>query len=125
MNNNPMHQQYQGSYHPMDGDIKSQSQRYMNYHVMAQGNDGSQFDGIIESMDDNGVTMLVLEEFDADQARIDEQDKERQFNFGYGGYDSYGRPRRRRHRRYHRRRFPFNFFVGFYPYPFPPFFPWY
>ena len=118
MNNNPMHQQYQGSYHPMDGDIKAQGERYMNYHVMAQGNDGSQFDGIIESMDDNGVTMLVPEEFDADQARQDNADDEtRQFNFGYGGYDGYGRPRRRRHRRFHRRRFPFSFFRFIFPFP--------
>ena len=124
MNNNPRPQQFQGTYHPMDDDIKALCQRYMNYHVMAQMNDGTQFDGIIESMDDDGVTMLVPEEVDEEQVRqVNEEDVTRQFDYDF---DDYGRPRRRRFRRFRRRRFPFSFFRGIFLYPyFPPYYPWY
>lgn len=109
----------------MDNDVKSQFQRFMNYHVMAQASDGSQFDGIIESMDNDGVTMLVAEEIDPDQMRqTNEAGETRQFNFGgyggYGGFDGYGH---RRFRRFHRRRFPFNFFTFVFPFPYYPW--WY
>ena len=73
--------------------------QYMNYHVIGQMSDGSQVEGIIEDVDDEGVTMLVPENIEAD---------ERQFG-GYG---------RRRFRRF-RRRFPFNFFVFPFFFPFP------
>jgi hypothetical protein len=52
----------------------------MNYHVVTQ------VEGIVEDVDDSGVTMLVPEEVEAD---------ERQF----GGYGGYGRRRFRRFRR--------------------------
>lgn len=90
-------------------DAKSMCMQYMNFHIIAQMNDGSQMEGIIEDVDDEGVTMLVPEEVEED---------ERQFGgYGGGGYGGYGR---RRFRRYRRRRFPF-FVFGFpffYPYPF-------
>ncbi|RYM05697.1 hypothetical protein EWH99_05465 [Sporolactobacillus sp. THM7-7] len=79
--------------------------RYMNYHVIAQMRDGTQRDGILEGMDDQGVIMLVPEDVDSDD--------DRQF-FGYGpGF----RPRFRRFRRF---RFPFSLFVFpfFTPYPY-------
>lgn len=85
-------------------DAKSQCQKYMNYHVIAQMKDGSQVEGIIEDMDDEGVTMMVPEEVEADDSRI------------YGGYGGYGR---RRFRRYRRRRFPFYVFVFPFILPFP------
>lgn len=96
-------------------DAKSMCMQYMNFHIIAQMNDGSQMEGIIEDVDDEGVTMLVPEEVEED---------ERQFD-GYGGYGGYGGGGyggygRRRFRRYRRRRFPF-FVFGFpffYPYPF-------
>jgi hypothetical protein len=99
-NNFPMDPNHlEGGFRP--DDIKGVCKKYMNYHVMGQLNDGSQFDGIITDMDDEGVTMLVPEEIDADQM-------DRQFGYDYDyDYDDYGRPRRRRFRRFRRRRFPF------------------
>ena len=47
----------------------------MNYHVVGQMADGTQVEGIVEDVDDSGVTMLVPEEVEVD---------ERQFG-GYGG----------------------------------------
>ncbi|MCQ6275715.1 hypothetical protein JMM81_12175 [Bacillus sp. V3B] len=86
--------------------VKSICMQYMNFHIIAQMNDGSQMEGIIDDVDDEGVTMLVPEDIEEDTRQ-----------FGYGGYGGYGR---RRFRRYRRRRFPF-FLFGFpffYPYPF-------
>ena len=97
--NNP-NQAMQAS--PMGSDIKSLCQRYMNYHVIAQTRDGQQFEGIIDGMDDDGVTMLVPEDVDGE---------ERQY-----GLDGYGR---RRFRRFRRQRFPFEFLLPFFtPYPY-------
>ncbi|PWW28432.1 hypothetical protein DFO73_106248 [Cytobacillus oceanisediminis] len=88
-------------------DAKSQCQKYMNYHVIAQMKDGSQVEGIIEDMDDEGVTMMVPEDVEENDSRT----------YGYGGYGGYGR---RRFRRYRRRRFPFYVFAFpfIFPYPF-------
>ncbi|MBT2689768.1 small nuclear ribonucleoprotein [Bacillus sp. ISL-47] len=76
----------------------------MNYHVIAQMKDGSQVEGIIEDMDDEGVTMMVPEDVEENESRI------------YGGYGGYGR---RRYRRYRRRRFPFYAFAFPFIFPFP------
>lgn len=131
--NNPMHCHFPGTYQPMDGDVKAFCQRYMNYQVIAQMNDGSQFDGIIESIDEDSVTMLVPEVVDEEQLwQVNEEGVDRQFagnpdgfdDFGY--FDSYGRPRRRRRRRFRRRSFPFRlirrlffppYYYPYYPYP--------
>jgi hypothetical protein len=90
---------------PMGGDINLICQRYMNYHVIAQARDGSQFDGIIEGIDNDGVTMLVPEEVDGEER---ENDPNRQ---------PYGQ---RRYRRFRRQRFPFHYFAYpfFIPYPY-------
>ncbi|MGP4109259.1 hypothetical protein [Virgibacillus sp. L01] len=109
--------EYQGDYQP--DQIKGLCRQYMSYHVIGQLSDGTQVDGIIDSMDEEGVTMLVPEEVDAEQMN-------RQFDYGYDynyDYDDYGRPRRRRFRRFRRQRFPFHFFrrlFGF-PYYYPPY----
>lgn len=103
--------------YPMGSDVKHICQRLMNFHVIAQMRDGSKFDGIIEGIDDDGVTMLVPEEIDADWEN-DQSNRQ----FGYG---------RRRFRRFRRQRFPFiNFAFPFfipYPYFYPqyPYFPSY
>jgi hypothetical protein len=83
--------------------VQNTCQKYMNYHVIGQMSDGSQVEGIIEDMDDEGVTMLVPEivEEDQDDVRI----------WGYGGYGGYGGGYRRRYRRYRRRRYPYYQFV--------------
>jgi hypothetical protein len=102
--------QSQGSYQTGDGDIKSLCRKYMNYHVIGQTSDGSQFDGIITDMDEESVSMLVPEWVDEEQ-ETDMTSRQ----YGYG--DGYGR---RRFRRFRRRRFPF-FFFGFpffRPYPY-------
>lgn len=96
---------------PIGGDMKSLCQKYMNYHVIAQTTSGQQFDGIIDGMDDEGITMLVPEDVDGD---------ERQFTNGYG-QNGYGR---RRYRRFRRQRFPYQFLLPFltpYPYYYPPY----
>lgn len=92
---------------PNEQDLKNLCMQYMNYHVITQMSDGTQMEGIIEDVDDEGVTMLVPEDIEADD-RV----------FGIGGFGGYGR---RRFRRFRRRRFPF-FFFGF-PFIFP--FPYY
>ncbi|MDQ0899025.1 MULTISPECIES: hypothetical protein [unclassified Paenibacillus] len=98
---------------PMGGDAKTLCQRYLKYHVIAQMRDGSQFEGIIDDMDDDGVTMLVPEEVDGEER---ENDPTRQ---------PYGQ---RRYRRYRRQHFPFIHFVFpfFRPYPYyQPYYPYY
>ncbi|WP_053075143.1 hypothetical protein [Ornithinibacillus californiensis] len=130
--NNYMNHQNLGDLQSMQGDMKSLCQRYMNYHVMAQMNDGSQFDGIIEGMDDNGVTMLIPEEVDSEQMELNGENRQFGFDFnGYGGYDNYGYGRpRRRFRRYRRQRFPLNLFSRLFLFPYysplySPFYPGY
>ena len=51
-------------------DVKNQSMQYMNYHVIGQMSDGSQVEGIIEDVDDEGVTMLVPENIEADERNL-------------------------------------------------------
>jgi hypothetical protein len=88
--------------------IMNTCQRYMNYHVVGQMSDGTQMNGILQDMDDEGVTMLVPEDVD------DDSDDMR-----FGGYGGYGR---RRFRRFRRRRFPYNVFVFPFFFPFPYFY---
>ncbi len=83
----------------------------MNYHVIGHMNDGTQMNGILEDMDDEGVTMLVSEDVDDDSE-----------DMRYGGYGGYGR---RRFRRFRRRRFPFRVFVFPFIVPFPYYYPYY
>jgi hypothetical protein len=85
--------------------IMNTCQRYMNYHVVGQMSDGTQMNGILEDMDNEGVTLLVPEDVD------DDSDDMR-----YGGYGGYGR---RRYRRFRRRRFPYAVFVFPFFFPFP------
>jgi len=85
--------------------IMDTCQRYMNYHVVGQMSDGTQMNGILQDMDDEGVTMLVPEDID------DDSDDMR-----FGGYGGYGR---RRFRRFRRRRFPYNVFIFPFFFPFP------
>lgn len=107
-----MHYNPYGMHMQHGHDIKDICHRLRNYYVIGQMSDGSQMQGIIEDMDDDGITMLVPE--DVDDFEMDD----RQFVYGgFGGYGGYGR---RRFRRFRRRRFPFSFFVFpfFFPFPF-------
>lgn len=81
--------------------IRNLSQKYMNYHVIAQMADGSRMEGIIEDVNDRGVVMLIPEDVDADE----------RFFAGPGP--------RRRFRRFRRFRFPFIFFAAPFLFPFP------
>ncbi|WP_251032137.1 hypothetical protein [Mesobacillus foraminis] len=88
-------------------DIMGTCRRYMDYHVVGQTREGYAIDGILEGMDQEGVTMLVAEDVE------ESPDESRQFG-GYGGYGGYGGGYgggRRRFRRYRRRRFPYTIFV--------------
>ena len=91
-------------------DVKGACQKYMNYHVVGQMADGSQVEGIVDGMDDEGVTMLVPEmvEDDGTDTRV------------FGGFG--GGHGRRRFRRFRRRRFPYFQFVFPFFYPFPYFY---
>ncbi|MRG87202.1 hypothetical protein GH754_12875 [Salinibacillus xinjiangensis] len=102
--------------------MKDLCKNYMNYHVIVQLSDGSQFDGIIDGMDDDGVIIMVPEDVDEGQMQMN-----RQYGYGYDDYDDYGRPRRRRRfRRFRRRRFPYQSLFGLFGYPyFYPVFPGY
>ena len=55
----------------------------MNYHIIGQMADGTQVEGIIEDVDDSGVTLLVPEEIDGDER-----------TFGYGGQGGVWRPKK-------------------------------
>jgi hypothetical protein len=104
---------YPGMGNPMD--VQNACQRYMNYYVTGQLSDGSQVEGIITDMDDNGVEMMVPEEVQEDMTDM------RYGGYGgYGGFDGYGYGRpRRRFRRFRRRRFPYSQFVFPFIFPFP------
>jgi hypothetical protein len=89
--------------------VQNTCQKYMNYHVIGQMADGTQVEGIIEDVDDDGVTMLVPEE-------VEDNGADDRIYGGYGGYGGYGR---RRFRRFRRRRFPLYTFVFPFIFPFP------
>ncbi|MDR0137537.1 hypothetical protein RFW18_07220 [Metabacillus idriensis] len=84
-------------------DAMSTCRRHMNFYVIARMTDGSQVEGIIEDMDNEGVTMMIPEE-------VEESEMDANRQYGY----------RRRFRRYRRRRFPYYAFIFpfFIPYPF-------
>lgn len=118
INPNPAYPNQSKAAYPMGGmggDVKALCQKYMNYHVIAHARDGAQFDGIIDGMDDDGITMLVPEEIDA--AERENDNTYRAFGYGPG-----------RFRRFRRVRFPFFFFAFpfftpypyYYPYPYYP-----
>ncbi|ENH96088.1 hypothetical protein J416_12824 [Gracilibacillus halophilus YIM-C55.5] len=96
------HQQHQQEMvHPEQ--FKQMCEQYMNYHVLGELNDGTQFEGIIVSINQTNVTILVAEDVDEQQITMN-----RQFGYAPG----------RRYRRYRRRTYPFNLFRGLFLYPF-------
>ena len=93
--------------------LHDECRRLMNYHALFTMRDGSIFDGIIESVDSNGVTVLVGEDVMEEELE-NPCSQQRQF----------GRPRR--FRRFRRRVFPFAALLALslFPYPYYPFFPY-
>lgn len=115
MNPNPGMQSSQAFPMAMGGDIKSHCRKYMGYHVICHSKDGHQFEGIIDGMDEDGVTMLVPEDVDGEEVAAAPMRQ------------PFGRPR---FRRFIRHRFPFTIFLFpfFTPYPYfspYPYYPWY
>ncbi|AXF57982.1 hypothetical protein DT065_12535 [Salicibibacter kimchii] len=78
-------------------------QRYHYHLVQCEGTDGQVYDGIIDSVDDEGVYLLIPV---GDMEREDQDDMNRQFGYGYPGF-GFGYPGR--FRRFRRRHFPFFF----------------
>lgn len=97
-------------------DLYNQCRNLMYYHVVLTMADGSKFDGIIEDVDGETVTVLVGEDImPKDMECSCERDRQ------YGGPI--------RHRRFRRRRFPLASLAALaliaYPYYAPPFYPYY
>ncbi|WP_257351981.1 hypothetical protein [Pseudalkalibacillus decolorationis] len=113
--------QGQGGHEPVRDGIKARCEKYKDYHVMGQMQDGSWMNGIITDTDGESVTMLVPELVDGDQVnrQYGYDDDDDDYDDGYGG-------RRRRYRRYRRRRFPYRFFRRLFRYPYYyPYYPWF
>ncbi|MHC1682664.1 MAG: hypothetical protein AB6733_06920 [Clostridiaceae bacterium] len=96
--------------------LQDQCKRSLYYHSILTMTDGSTFDGIVENVDADSITVLVGEDV-MEQEGMNRYDEQRQF---YG----YGRPRRR-FRRFNRRKFPLATLAALsllqYPYILPPY----
>jgi len=78
--------------------LEDECKRCLYYHAILTMMDGTTFDGIIEEVDGDQITVLVGEDvMEADNA--EQMDEMRRPPYGYG------RPRRR-FRRFRRRRYP-------------------
>jgi hypothetical protein len=99
--------------------MQDQCKKHIGSHMLLETTDGQTIDGIIESTDDQGVTMMVAEEMNA-------QEREFISPGGFDGDDDYDDRRRPRFRRFRRRRFPFPFIrrLFYYPYYYP-YYPYY
>lgn len=100
-------------------DLYDQCKKSLNYHVVLIMTDGRRFDGILESVDEDRVVVLVGEDV-VDESEEDNSAQYRQ------------RRRPRRYRRFRRGVFPFSTLVGIsllpYPYiapPYPYYYPYY
>ncbi|KHF40548.1 hypothetical protein [Halalkalibacter okhensis] len=98
-----------------------QCQQYMNYHVTLSMKDGQHVDGIIQSVGNDGVHVLVGEDV------MDRDDQDERY-FAGGGYGYPGR----RYRRFRPQFFPLASLAALallpyaypYPYPYPPYPPY-
>lgn len=92
--------------------VHDQCRRYMNHHVTFETTDGHSYDGIIEHIDRDRVSLLIGE----DIMDYDDESPDRQY---YGGYP------RSRFRRFRRRIFPLavlgaiSLYPYYSPYPYP------
>jgi len=132
-----MQQPYQGM--PAQGhqqneqhvkDMHNMCSQYHLYFIQVQMMDGSMHEGIIEDVDQEGVSLLMPEEDDGQNPYHDQpgyegqQAQQSHFGYGYGGFGGgfapgygygpgfgygpgYGRGVPRRFRRFRRRRYPF------------------
>lgn len=104
------------SYYRDSENLHDQCKKHLYYHTTLTMADGTSFDGIIENVDNDMITVLVGEEVEEQE---NENDQQRQY---YG----YGRPRRR-YRRFRRRNFPLGKLaaLALLPYIVPPPYPYY
>jgi len=98
--------------------VEDECKKYLYYHIVITTTDGNKFDGIIENVDKDGITMLSGEE-------VMEQEDTNQSN-GQRQYHDYGGPRRS-FRRFRRQRFPINNLaaLALLPYISPPLYQYY
>ena len=93
--------------------LQEECRKYASYHVILKMLDGSTVDGIIESVDNDRIIILVGEDV-MEQENANQGENQRQ-PFGYGP--------RRRFRRFRRRGFPVNTLAALtllqYPYAYP------
>lgn len=108
----------QNDYHRDLRNLEHQCKKYLYYHTTLTMTDGSEFDGIIENVDSDIITVLVGEDMIEEESEK-QSDQQRQY---YG----YGRPRRR-FRRFRRKTFPLGNLVtlALLPYIAPPPYPYY
>lgn len=98
--------------------LEDECKKYLYYHTTLTMTDGSTFDGIIENIDKDMLTVLVGEDVMEDESE-NQSDGQRQ-PFGHG------RPRRR-FRRFRRQNFPLGTLatLALLPYIAPPPYPYY
>lgn len=101
--------------------LYNQCKKMMNYHVILRMQDGSEVDGIIESVDPNGVNVLVGED-----VMVGGNGPGMEYNapgMEYNAQRQFGNPVR--YRRFRRRNFPLATLLALsllpYPYYAPPF----
>ena len=105
------------------GTLHDQCKGYLYYHTILTMKDGSTFDGIIENVDPDSITVLVGEEA-MERESGNQSDEQRQ-------YHDFGRPRGR-FRRFRRQNFPISNLVALsllpyvapQPYPYYPYYPY-
>lgn len=99
-------------------DLLGECKRYEYYHAKLTMIDGNTFDGIIENVDKDRITVLVGEDVIEGQNEI--QVSQQRQNYGYGNP-------RRRFRRFRRRTFPISNLatLALLPYIAPPPYPYY
>ncbi|PWU66928.1 MULTISPECIES: hypothetical protein [Gracilibacillus] len=105
-----MHYQNQTLPAYQTSNMKNLCDRYKDYYVMGQLSNGTQFEGIIQAVDNDNVTILIPE-------NVEEGETDRQFGYGY--YP------RRYYRRFRPYRYPLGLLSGLllYPFLFPPYYP--
>ena len=79
--------------------VNDRCKKYLYYHIILTMADGSKVDGMIEDVNEDGITMLVGEDVMEEDSE-DQYDEQRQYH-----HHHFHRPRRR-FRRFRRRRFP-------------------
>jgi hypothetical protein len=107
----------QHDYHTQFRNLHDECRKHMYYHVNLTMKDGSTFDGIIENVEMDSITVLVGEDVMELESEHDSDTRQ---------YYGYGRPRRR-FRRFRRRRFPIGSLaaLALLPYIVPPPYPYY